>query len=139
VKRWLWVAVGVVALALVAFGAYRLLAEEPARSGGADLEMPEQTTSPATTEEEPSLDTTGAAAVPADVTVGDPVPDDVVAVLFDLVSSAGYTPKMNETYVVEFGETTQDVLVSGTFEEGEHSFEFEYDEGEWRLEDTDDQ
>jgi len=137
-NRWAWIVIGVVALALVAFGVYRLLADEPAQPRGADLEMPEVTTAPATTEE-PSLDTTGAAAVPAEVTVDDPVPDDVVAVLFDMVSSAGYTPRMNETYLVEFGESTERVLVSGEFEQGEQSFEFEYDDGEWRLEDTDDE
>lgn len=76
------------------------------------------------------------AVIDPSVTVEDPVPDAVVAVLFDLLKVEDISPLMQETYTVEFVETTDKVRIEGEFEGGDGEFEFEFEDGEWKLEES---
>lgn len=71
------------------------------------------------------------------LTADDPVPDDLVSQLFDLVEAQGDAPLVNETYTVEFVETTEKVRIEGAFENGTAEYEFEYEDGAWSLEQGD--
>lgn len=79
----------------------------------------------------------GPGAVDPSLTADDPVPDDLVGELFALVEASGDAPLANETYTVEFEETTEKVRIEGSFENGPAEYEFEYDDGAWKLESDD--
>lgn len=127
---------GFIAVAIVAAGVAWALASrgpEPQTGGPAELPavtgeggVPTVTAPPAQPDETPAVD--------PGLTAADPVPDDVVSHLFGLVETDGDAPLPNETYTVEFVETTTKVHISGTFANGAADYEFEYEDGAWKLE-----
>lgn len=133
----------VVAAALLIGGVALAVAlrDQPTANGGGPAALPEAT------EEDTSTSTTDSATIepegdvdappgPVDAAVSatDPVPDALVQVFFGMIEDAGATPLMNETYTVEFVDTTDKVHIEGRFEEGSKEFEFEFKEGAWKLE-----
>jgi hypothetical protein len=123
-----WIALGL-GLAVIAIAAAALVWSG---DGGGESPVPD-TAGDAGVVEGHSADSTGPARISAEVTTGDPVPDDVVDEVFGLLDDAGFAPTMNATYSVKFGEDTDSVLVQGEFESGERTFEFRYTNGQWKL------
>lgn len=70
------------------------------------------------------------------LTAEDPVPDDLVELFFIMIEEAGKTPVANKTYTVEFDGSTDKVRIEGEFQEGSAEFEFEYEDGNWKIEES---
>jgi len=144
VSRRTSIALGILVVAAIALGGYLVwrnadqVAPDPAVTTDSPDATNDITADETSTPDEPA-ETPAEEKVPDATSVDDPVPADVVRLLFDKLENAGYAVQMNQTYKVEFGESTDRVRISGAFVQGPKEFEFEYDDGEWRLEDTDDE
>ncbi len=124
----------VVAMAIVAFAL--LGGGSDGNTGGpAELPAAEDGTggvpSDAPSEEETA--SADPAAVDASLTAQDPVPDGVVSALFALIEAEGGSPLMEETYTVEFVETTDKVRIKGEFEDGPAEYRFEHEDAGWKV------
>ncbi len=140
-NRRLAIAVLVVALLVGAAGLVAVLWDDSTGDGGGPAPLPsaQEQDAPVSSDVSATIESEDASAtmpgrVDPSVTVGDPVPDDLLQEFFGMIESAGATPIMNETYTIEFVGTTDNVRIEGRFEEGSQAFDFEFDDGLWKLE-----